>query len=357
VTIADVERSCAVGSALAAAHRDDDAIAAYKAALAKVPAAHCAAAGLQREARPWAGRVLDRIADAVPAVLEALALVVIAVFLVLMLGYFRFASAALARLPLIGRLLSPRLTLDAFDDAAAGTTKVGVPMAARIRERLGRFRDEALHEDPSADELDFGTAGEEFADLVSGDSGLRNALDKARDLSAQTKVVAALLDVLYALLPIRRLSVTGVLDPPDRNGASLTLALQSGGRLETAASIAGPALSADPTATDYLRLADPAAVWIQFEVARVLTRGVVSPNAAESYALVREGLDRHLGGDLDEARLAYEQALDLDPRNWAAAVNLTVALGRAGRYAAAVGVARQQLARMRQAEPPQGGLG
>jgi len=101
----------------------------------------------------------------------------------------------------------------------------GVAISAQIKERLQRLSRRALRGSESDYELDQGTGEEEFADLVSGNSGLKNALDNARELSEQTKAVAALLDILYGSCrssgsPLRALS------PPAANRTSATLALE-----------------------------------------------------------------------------------------------------------------------------------
>src|SRR5207244_702376 len=123
-------------------------------------------------------------------------------------------------------------------------------------------------------------------------------------------------------------AVSGVVDPPEASRAALTLGLETGGKLDACATLAGPPLPSQPTADDYLRLSQPAAVWIQYEVGRVLSRGKIAPDEAESYAYVREGLDRHLERNDLEARAAYEKALELYDRNWAAKVNLAVTEAR-----------------------------
>jgi hypothetical protein len=152
---------------------------------------------------------------------------------------------------------------------------------------------------------------------------------------------------LYAALPIRQLAVTGVLDPPAPGGVITTLSLENSGRLEAAASLRGPPLNRDPTAGDYLRLAQPSAVWVQYEVARVLSHGQVAPDAAESYALVREGLDRQLAGQDRAARQAYQQALALYSRNWAAYVNLAVLEARlAGNFSGSIEVGEEAWQKM-----------
>jgi tetratricopeptide (TPR) repeat protein len=318
-----VRRLCAEGEADLKLDRREDAATAFKAALVKNPQADCARAGIDDSEETSAARALDRTKKGIPDLLFVVGLLAVLLFLILLLGHFKRVYRVFARLPIVGRLLSPRLSLGPLDDKAT-KLDVGAAMSARIRERLQRFREEAIHGGEPDYELDFGTAGDDFADLVSSSSGLKDALGKVREVSDHTKIVAAVLDLLYAALPIRQLAVTGVLDPPDRRGVASTFSLENSGRLEASATLSGPPLTRDPTADDYLRLSQPSAVWVQYEVARVLSGGLVEPDAAESYALVREGLDRQLAGQYQAARDAYEAALALNRRNWAAFVNLTV---------------------------------
>jgi tetratricopeptide (TPR) repeat protein len=135
----------------------------------------------------------------------------------------------------------------------------------------------------------------------------------------------------------------------DRSGAAATLSLEEDGRMAAAVHLTGPPLAADPSAADYLELVDPAAVWLQYEVARALKdrpkhRPQATAHAAESFALLRKGLDLHLAHDDQEARKAYEKAVALDPRNWAARVNLAMLEARVlNRYAVAVAMLRDAL--------------
>jgi tetratricopeptide (TPR) repeat protein len=325
--IREVQRLCDGGGAYVASHRQDDALAAFKAALEKNPHAKCATDGLDKVKPWWLQRVSDSVTSALPELLVAIGLILLAFLVVLLAAYWKKVDRRLSRWPLIGRVLRPRLTLTALDDAAL-TSKVGASMAARIKERLQRFRDVALGDasDPESPgyDLEFDRADEEFADLVSGNSSLERSLDKLSGVSDQTKLVGGLASLLYTILPIKKLTVSGVLDSPESSAAAITLALEDNERQAAAVALSGPPLPGQPTATDYLRLADPAAVWIQYVVARAVARDRIDPDGAASYALVRKGLDLQLAGDVIQARLAYQQALDRNPRNWAGKVNLAI---------------------------------
>jgi hypothetical protein len=218
-------------------------------------------------------------------------------------------------------------------------------MTAQIRERLQSFREEALSQSSRDDDLDFGSTSEQIADLVSASSGLQNALDKVSELSEPTKILAALIGLIYALLPVRRLMVSGVIDPPriespSRSSASATLSIESGAKLVAAVTVRRPLNDAKKVSSgDYMGLVDPAAVWVQFEITRALINNKVGLSEPESYARAREGVDRRFEWDAVGARAAFDSALKLDPRNWAAAIDLAVTEARiTGNYGRAIDV-------------------
>lgn len=343
----EVRRLCAQGQVDLDLRRRDDAMAAFKSALEKNPNADCAQEGIQESDRFWILRAIVWTVGATPDLLVGAGLLFAIFFLLLLTAYIPGVYAVLSRAPLARGVLSARLSLAPLDDKAT-KLDVGTAMAAQIKERLQHFREEALRGRQPDYELDIGSAGEEFVDLVSSDSGLQDALGKARELSEQTKTIGAIVGLLQAALPIPKLVVTGVLGPPDRNGVASTLSLDHNGRLEAAATLSGPALDHDPTASDYMRVAQPCAVWVQYEVARVLTRGQIEPDAAESYVHVREGLDRYLAGQEDAARVAYERAVLLNPQNWAAHVNLAVLEARlSGNFSRSIQIGEEAWEEMR----------
>jgi len=163
---------------------------------------------------------------------------------------------------------------------------------------------------------------------VSGDGGLESSLDKLGQVGGHSKVVAALIGFVVSILPIKRMSVAGVIEPASGPSASATLSIQTGQQLSGAVTIPGPTLGHDPVAGDYLALAGPAAVWVQYEVARALADSDLPLERAESYALVREGLDNYDAGDAPAAVEAFTHAIALDSKNWAARVNLAITLAR-----------------------------
>jgi tetratricopeptide (TPR) repeat protein len=322
--VRETARLCAEGDFYLAMGRKDDALTAFEAAEEKNPRAKCANRGVVAAA---AGR-LSRAIDAIPNILTSVAFVLlvllIAGLILLLLGYIPPIGYVFAHVPGLSYLLRPRLTLAAPDDSALGF-RVGVPLAGRIKERLQRYREEALGTSADSRELDldFDRADQEFADLVSGDSTFKNSLDKLSAVSEKTKALAGAADLVSGLLPIKRLSITGVVEPPGP-GASVTMHLERNTRTIASAHLTGPTLKREAKSRDYLSLADPIAVWAQYVVGQALKGDQVEPDKAEAYARVREGVDRQLDGDEAGARTMDEQALQLDAKNWPAKVNLAL---------------------------------
>jgi tetratricopeptide (TPR) repeat protein len=348
---------CARAKADLAAHRDDDAVTAFKAALEKDPTEEsCGAQGLLAESPHWLSRTAKNVENAFPSVLLWLGLVLLTVLLVLMTGHLKWIGPKFRGAWGIRSILRGRLSFaDCDDSALALDMKVGKAFNAAMRERLQRFRTEALDPDQDAYGLDFGTGDEALAELVSGGGQLGSAVSKLGDASEHTKLIAALIGVLIAILPIKRLSVSAVAGPTHEDsqaGASkffpvAKLFLERDSKLVAAFPLQGRALKATPKAGDYLGLSDAAAVWVQYEVARELSDSKLPLPDAESYALVREGLTYHDAGDDAQAEDAFEAALQRDRRNWAAHVNLAMTKARASQdYREAIEILRLALSEM-----------
>jgi hypothetical protein len=250
-------------------------------------------------------------------------------FAFLLLGHWRRMHRQLVRLPGLGRMLSPRLTLTSLSDQSGHS--VGGTLDARIKLQLAESRRLALMHRGLPYEMDHSTPAEDFAELVAGDNGLKSALAKASESSDQLKIVAAVLTLLYTLLPTQRLTVSGIVEPVTGPCATATMNLDDGGRAVAAATLRGSVPDGDAAlaAKDFVDLAAPAAIWVQYEVARAI-RGDIDrgPGAALSYALVREGMEKQLAGDVDGARSKFSQARELDDRNWAASLNLAMTEAR-----------------------------
>jgi hypothetical protein len=326
---AQTKALCDRGDMMRAAGEWSEAVSAYTGALEKTPGTSCVKNGLEAGPPVTIRSRLGDVASALPDVLVLLGLGFVGLFLLLLLGHAPRVFDKMIHMPVLGTMLAPKLTVNPIDDQSG--QEVGKTLDARINKHLSEMRRLASAEAGPAYELDFSTPDEDFADLVAGDSGLSSALDKASEGSDHLKIVGAVLTLIYTLLPTQRLAVSGVLEPEVDRRASLTLSLADGGRPVAAHTVHGSS-AADTEkigAADFIKLAAPAAVWAQYEVARVVG-GVTDrgPEAATAYALVREGIDEALAGDELAARVKFVQARDLDASNWAASLNLAMTEAR-----------------------------
>ncbi|MEA2243382.1 MAG: hypothetical protein QOD24_2938 [Solirubrobacteraceae bacterium] len=327
--ISDEVSLCTRAATLREARQESDAVSVYKAALEKSPTSLCATAGLKAGPPATLASRLDDVIGVLPQILLVAGLALLALFCVLLFGHVPRMHRRLLRVWGLGRMLSPRLTLTALEDQSGKS--IGGTVDARMKRHLAEARRLASLRRGYVYEMDFSTPGEDFADLVAADGGLKSALEKASESSGQLKIVGALLTLMYTLLPTQRLTVSGVVEPVVGSCASVTLNLDEGGRPIAAATLRGsdPEGGGEPATADFVSLADPAAVWVQYEVARAI-RGDIDrgPDAAVSYALVREGIEQQLAGDVEAARSKFLQARELDARNWAASLNLAMTEAR-----------------------------
>jgi hypothetical protein len=332
-------------------NKEEQARSLYTAAQDLDPSAECASTGLDElDDEGSFGESLDGVLDKLEGIGTDL-LRILGVLLVLaILASFglRWADGVyrwLIRARFFSWLMGPRLSLVDVDATATNHDKIGAPFTARLQERLQRLRWEASGGSTASGaeradihdlDLDAGTGDEEFVEIVTGDAGLQNSLDKVSELGSQGKVVAALINLLSYLLPTRRLKVSGVLDPADRAGTAITVSLQESSRLRAASVIRSAPLAADPTEADYLTLADPTAAWIQYAVAEAVRSKRVDPTAADSHAHLRRGLELQLAGLAGAARDAYRDAIEKNDKNWAARANMSVVAARLGDYPGSV---------------------
>lgn len=315
-------QDCERGQTYQALHRGEGAQKAFEKALEADPKAPCAKKGLEEIGPSDLTRAVNWIVDAIIDVAIGLGIVLLAGFLLLMIGWVPLLNRPIRHLPGLGRLIGPRLSIGAFEDEASGM-KPGAALTAATKESVRELREETTADDLTAYDLDWPAPQEEFADFVAEDGVLKNALEKASDISDQAKIVAALLSLAYAILPIKRLSLSGAV-APTHDGVSVALGLENSGRLEAAVtltSILGE--GEDPAVADYVQLAKPAAVWTQFGVGSILSRTPIAPDDAESFGLLRLGLDA-LAPPQDKvaARTYFREAVRLNRRNWAAYVGL-----------------------------------
>ena len=159
-------------------------------------------------------------------------------------------------------------------------------------------------------------------DIVGDDNSLKTAVGKLGDVTEHTQIVAAILGLLYAMLPIKRLSLTGVIEPATDNVPASTFALQSGARLAASTTVRTAAVPSSRAVAsgDYMALCSAAAVWAQYEIARELG-SKLDPEDADSYRLVREGLQAMDADDLPRAASLFDAAIAVQPRNWTAHAN------------------------------------
>jgi len=330
---------CASGKAKESAGDDEAAKKDYLKALDADPEAKCKddLAGLSStDRRSAAGDAADAALDWIGvaakwlAAVVAVGLLLVAMLLLALSTVLRPFARRLERWPLVGPLLRPRLELALVDDGALGDggKGTGAALTARIRERLHRHHEQARLKPGVEQDLDVGALGDRFADLAGADAALDRAVAEASGIHDHAKFAAAAVKLLTAVLPRRRFVVSGVIDPPRGDAMSTTVSVEDGGKVPAMAQVRGQASAVPPTSHDYLALADPIAIWIQYEVARLLGEpGALDPDAPESFALAREALDQQSARRYGEALALYEQAVILYPRNWAAW------LGQAGMYA------------------------
>jgi hypothetical protein len=324
---------CASAIALADAGATAEAKAAYVKLLAKTPPVECAEAGLAALNDPpqsWPTRAASWITDAAPTALALVLAVMLGGLAALLLGYVPPVRWLYRRTPGVRHILRPRLTIEDLDDASLGTEKVGHAMSGRIRERLQRFREEALDEEAHGDHLDRSGSNQPLFDTVSDNGALQQSLEKLSEASEQTKVIGALTAAVVTALPIPRYKLTGVIEPSRANVPMATVALERNGRLLGTIAVDLPALPEKPPGGEYLRLCDASAVWVQYHVAGDLSGDAPDPRRAESYAWVRAGLDLVHANKPERALGAFDAAIEEHASNWAAHVNRIAVLRTLG---------------------------
>lgn len=369
--IRDVERLCEAGNVYADANLDAQARKQYLAALEKSPNAECAIEGVTATDQMWLVKAVEAVSASVtergPDFVVVLLVLLLALFVLMLFGHFNSVYRVFARMWPFNTILRPRLAVGPLDDTAIGH-KVAAAMTSRLREHLQRFRSEALRTDQRGYGLDVGTPAEELADLVSGDSVLKSSLEKIGGASDRSAFVAALVNIAFGQLPIRRLLVGGVL--MEAGGApAVTAHLERDQRLLAAVTLAGdppPGVRVAPTqeqdgssdalrADDYLSLVEPLAVWTQYVVTAALSSRDADARQAESHAVLRQGVRHHLAGNHRDALVSYERALTLDPFNWTARANLAMVKAHLVQdFLAAIRILDGALSSMRRMEGPRG---
>jgi tetratricopeptide (TPR) repeat protein len=320
-------QSCKLGETYKGLGREEQAIKTYEKALEINLESECAKTGLKNVGpggvtgiAKEASSFTDSVVELAGAVAAGLGVLAIALFIFLSLARVPWLGGYIRKLPGIGRLIGPRLSIEPIsDDAADG--KAGAPLAAAIKEDMQVLREEALAPLSSDDyDLDWPAPQEAFAEFVSDEAGLKNALEKASDISEQAKTVAAILSIVYWTLPIKRLTLSGVAGPT-HGGAGIAVGLEENGKLAASTTIASKVVNADPKVPDYVDLATAVAVWTQFGIGCILAGQPITPEGAQSFALLRQGIDAaKQPGSESVARNYLQEAIRLDSENWAAYV-------------------------------------
>lgn len=209
-----VVQACQQGEVELEADRGTQAATDFEKALGANPEATCASRGLDALKASWFNSTATSVINWLEDALTLVGIGIVLVFGLLLFGWIPPVQRLLLAIPHIRYFVAPRLSFNAFDDSAG--SKCAAALSARIEEELMRQRDKALNAGPADEyDLDLSSGVEAFVDLVSGQSPLQNALTSAGSVSDQTKLVAAIIGALYWLLPIQRLTVSGVMEQPN----------------------------------------------------------------------------------------------------------------------------------------------
>jgi tetratricopeptide (TPR) repeat protein len=328
-TVHAEEFLCAEGKALAAKGEGEKAKRRYAAALARNTHSKCATKGLETPkaeekegktgAEKWEAKwkaIFAGIGIWAAAILVALAAFAIGVFAIL--RHFRAS-----------------LAIEPFSDDAV-EVKVGAVVAGLVRKRLTELSTRTSQSSGPI-KLDFIVADVE---LLAENDSLEKALGGLAEVS-QLKFIVALLGLIDRTSR-RRMVAKGDLAAAGDEGPGLVLDLQSGSKGVQAGEAVwdGEATTDDAKAGPYYALADRAAAWLQYEVARGLKASVgnITRNA-QSFSLTGEALAEQRLGKEEDAADSYADALERDPENVAALVNLAMIMARVdGDYKSAIGL-------------------
>jgi tetratricopeptide (TPR) repeat protein len=170
--------------------------------------------------------------------------------------------------------------------------------------------------------------------LVSGQAGIASALSGLSDVSAEAKGAVAVINFLTAVLPRRRFTMQGQLQPAGAEGVGISLELsQNGGACAVISFWADPLdLKADGGVRDYHHLAVACAAWVDIWMAKSLDGDALLTGDPQSWAFFRVGVDAQRLGDSGRARTLYEQALAKDGSNVGAMANLGILARRERHY-------------------------
>ena len=247
------------------------------------------------------------------------------------------AAVVISAIFLFFRWLRPSLTIEPFGDGGVDA-KVGAVVTNLVQKRLSELSARS-EETRGPYKLDVVVADVE---LLAGSGDLKKALGDVSEVS-QLKLVVALLNLVDQKMS-RRLTAKGELAPPGLAGHGIVLSLESGRNgVEANSGVWGATVpGSDPTDSKqpapYYDLADRAAGWIQYQAGRSLDADVaLMTKSADSFSLLSEALIEQRGDRIGEAADLYAKALDADPENIAALINLSALVAHYyGRYRWAV---------------------
>ena len=171
--------------------------------------------------------------------------------------------------------------------------------------------------------------------LVSGQAGVASAFSGLGEVGGEAKAAVAVITVLTALLPRRRFTLTGQLQPAGEEGVGISLELSQNGDAEALQSFWAASFHAtgDSNATAYQQLAVACAAWVDIWMTKALDAGGLLTSDPQSWAFFRSGVDAQRLGDRKRAQVLYEQALAADGTNVGALANLGILFRRGGQYA------------------------
>jgi tetratricopeptide (TPR) repeat protein len=311
-TPSDATGYCAVANTL---YQTDPAAA--KAALVQAalidPAAPCIKR-VQAELAPPSSDVMKDIEDWIAhwtKLLGALAVAGLAGVLVIGSAFglatrLLVVRRAVRRVPLVGRLLQPRVSLGTFADGGGGAD----PLPAGVQALV----DNALQRLTSADRsVRLGRS--------SGTDSASDTIGRLGDLAPQFKALAAIVGFVARISALPVYTVNGTLQGDAGAGLGLTLTLDRGRHAADAARLVRKKKREKVEAT-YQVLALVAAGWIDYAIrkdARLDFDFVASPR---SIGYFRAGVVLQSLGREDDAMRAYDEALRIDGTNVGALVNL-----------------------------------
>ncbi|MBV9416984.1 MAG: tetratricopeptide repeat protein, partial [Solirubrobacterales bacterium] len=314
---ADATPLCVYAQALRHDGERGLAHAAYLQALKADPQSACANQGVSQtlastSIATTAGNVAKSIAYVIGAVLLGLLLIGVGVLLLLQIQtrtpWLRDRWPA----KLIRR---PVFSVEPLTDT--GTDPLGSAVAGLIRGRVTWRQDR------------FGL------NLVSGQAGVASAFSGLGYMSGEAKAAVAVITILTALLPRRRFTLTGQLQPAGEEGVGISLELSQNDDAEALQSFwaASYHSTGDSNATAYQQLAVACAAWVDIWMTKALAAGGLLTNDPQSWAFFRSGVDAQRLGDRKRAQVLYEQALAADGTNVGALANLGILFRRSGQYA------------------------